>query len=456
MRRPNLLRTSIFRLTLLYVALFGASVLTIFAVIYWATASYMSGALERIVETELSSLVNDYETGGIDRLVATIRERMASPGRRATYYLLQDGAGQPVAGNLAALTSKVGWQYIPAPRPGDDRDEDDVLRSQGLLLSNGYFLLVGEDIVQYLETMEIIVRSFGWGIAVTLCLALLGGVILSASMLSRVEAINRISQEIIDGNMSRRMPIRGSGDDFDHIATNINKMLDRIQILVDNLNQVSNDIAHDLRTPLTRLRRRLERARSAARTSADYDSAIDTAIAETDDILHTFGAVLRIAQIEAGTRQAGFSDVDLSGLIDAIVETYAAVAEDRGQSLAARVTPGRRFRGDRELLTQMFINLVENALRHTPPGSRVHIDLGDGLAGLACTIADDGPGIPETERGKVFRRFYRVAADRGTPGSGLGLSLVAAVADLHRIGVALADNRPGLQVILTFPPDASR
>jgi len=252
------------------------------------------------------------------------------------------------------------------------------------------------------------------------------------------------------GNLSRRIALRGSGDEFDRLSTNLNEMLDRMQMLMDGLRQVSNDIAHDLRTPLTRLRQHLEGAHLRARTVAEYQLVVDKAIAETDEILGTFGALLRIAQIEAGTRRAAFTAVDLSGVLQTIVETYAAVAEDHEHDLASRIADGITVRGDRQLLTQMIANIVENALRHTPAGTRIELELA-AASGPICTIRDNGPGIPEPERQRVFRRFYRLDSSRATPGSGLGLSLVAAIAELHRIAVEVGDNQPGLRVTLRFP-----
>ena len=232
-------------------------------------------------------------------------------------------------------------------------------------------------------------------------------------MLRRVTAITDAGRDIMRGNLARRIAMRGTGDEFDRLSANLNDMLDRIQMLMDGLRQVSNDIAHDLRTPLTRLRQRLEVARAKATTMADYETAVDKAIAETDEILDTFGALLRIAQIEAGTRRAGFTEVDLSGVCQTIVETYAAVAEDHQHVLEAGSPSGVTVQGDRQLLTQMIANLVENALA---PYARRHPDrarAGGERGRPVCTIRDNGPGIPEPERQKVFRRFYRL--DRAAP-----------------------------------------
>jgi signal transduction histidine kinase len=228
-------------------------------------------------------------------------------------------------------------------------------------------------------------------------------------------------------------------------------MLDRIQMLMEGLRQMSNDIAHDLRTPLTRLRQHLEGAQTKAATAAEYGEIVGKAIKETDDILTTFGALMRIAQIEAGTRRSAFTDVDFSNVLATIVEAYTAVAEDERHALANRISQGIVVRGDQQLLTQMMANLVENALRHTPAGTRVEIALDGDPAAPVCTVADDGPGIPEEERDKVFHRFYRMDRSRSTAGSGLGLSLVAAIADLHRIVVEVGDQRPGLKITLRFP-----
>jgi len=232
---------------------------------------------------------------------------------------------------------------------------------------------------------------------------------------------------------------------------NLNEMLDRIQLLMDGLRQVSNDIAHDLRTPLTRLRQKLDMARTKATTVADYEVAVEKAIAETDEILDTFGALLRIAEIEAGTRRAAFAAIDLSNVLQTIVETYTAVAEDQQHVLLSHIADGLTVKGDRQLLTQMIANVVENALRHTPAGTRIEIELTGPPAAPVCTISDDGQGIPESERRKVLQRFYRLDSSRATPGSGLGLSLVAAVAELHRITVEIDDNEPGLRLIFRFP-----
>jgi signal transduction histidine kinase len=447
----RLFRTYSFRLTLLYVALFSISVLVIFGVIYWATAGYMVHGLELSVEAESASLLDTQASGGPDRLAAAIGERLGAPNHRSTYVLLQDAAGKRVAGNLPAMRAKPGWQDLPLPTGDEGADEADTIRAKGIVLPGGMFLLVGESTFQLKETREFIVRAFGWGMLVTAVLALIGGMLMSAGLLRRVEVVRRTAEEIMAGNLSRRIPTRGTGDDFDLLSASLNDMLDRIQMLMDGLRQVTNDIAHDLRTPLTRLRQRVEVARRKAKTVGEYEQVVDAVIGDTDQILRTFGALLRIAQIEAGTARSRFTDVDLSAALKAIVELYAAFAEDHQQELSSDIADGVTVRGDRELLTQMLVNLVENALRHSPVGTKIDLRLGRVAGSATCVVADNGPGIPLEEHDRVFRRFYRLDASRATPGSGLGLSLVAAIAELHRISVDLADNGPGLKVTLRFP-----
>lgn len=444
-------RTYGFRITLLYVALVGVSVLILFTVLYWITAQFMEDQVRGAIGTEMSSLVDDFGSAGINSTIDAIARRMGSREHESSYYLLQDASGRKIAGNLAAMPAVSGWYELPIPAQGDDSDTTDTLVALGQVLSNGWFLVVGQDTDQFTDFEDLIINIAAGSLATAFALALIGGLATSASMLRRVTAITEAGRDIMRGNLARRIELRGSGDEFDRLSANLNEMLDRIQMLMDGLHQVSNDIAHDLRTPLTRLRQRLELTRTKATTVTDYAAAVDRAIAETDEILDTFGALLRIAQIEAGTRRAAFTAVDLSGVLQTIVETYAAVAEDHRHELTSRIAEGVTVQGDRQLLTQMIANIVENALRHTPDGTHIEIEMA-AASPPVCTIRDTGPGIPEPEREKVFRRFYRLDASRATPGSGLGLSLVAAVAELHRIAVEIGDGQPGLKVTLRFPP----
>ncbi|MBY0508863.1 MAG: HAMP domain-containing histidine kinase [Rhodospirillaceae bacterium] len=455
----RLFRTTGFRLAALYAGLFGVSVLVLFGVIYWIVSGALRQQLASNVEDEVAALVEDYRSGGIAHAVDTIERRIESGPHRTTFYVLLDPVGRKIAGNLPNPAARDGWQTLPAPpgRGGDsdgvpEDDEEHQLLAFGTTLSDRSFLIVGEDVYRMVEVQEAIVRAFGWAVAVTVLLGVLGGAILSFGFLRRVDAINRTMRTIIDGRLSDRVPTRGADDELDRLALNLNEMLDRVQVLMESLRQVSSDIAHDLRTPLSRLRQKLEGARLDARCIEDYEAAVDEAIADTDALLKTFAALLRIAQIEAGTRRAAFTIVDISSVFQSIVETYGAVAEESKRTFAAFIEPGIHVRGDRELLTQMLANLVENAIRHTPEGTHIELALKRKSAGSIGTVTDNGPGIPAQAQKKVFQRFFRMERSRSTAGSGLGLSLVAAVADIHGITIALADNEPGLKVMLDFAP----
>jgi signal transduction histidine kinase len=266
-----------------------------------------------------------------------------------------------------------------------------------------------------------------------------------------VEALGRTTQAIVAGDLSRRLPLRGTDDEIDRLSVNVNAMLDRIEDLMRSVRQVSNDIAHDLRTPLTRLRQRLEHARRGAASPQELRAALEGAIVQLESILETFGALLRIAQIEAGGRSAARATIDLSAMLTSVVEDFAPAAADRGQLLQAEVAPGLRLLGDREQLTQMMVNLLDNAIRHSGAGARITVSAGVSAASLEIVVADTGPGIPASEHENVLRPFYRLEASRTTEGSGLGLSLVAVIAKQHGATLALADNGPGLRVTIRFP-----
>lgn len=459
MRPTRLVQTTGFRLTTFYAGVFGLSVLVLFVVIYWITSSALSHQLTATVENEVAALVEDHQAGGLSQVAQAIDDRLSSSVRPTTFYLLQDSNGRKIAGDLSPTSPREGWQEHRLPRGHDDDADDDPeeedehrLLGLGSLLSDGSFLMVGQDLYRIREVEEAVVQAFEWAFGVTILLGVTGGVILSVGFLRRVDSINQTTQAIVAGNLANRVPTRGTDDELDRLALNFNEMLDRVQSLMEGLHQVSSDIAHDLRTPLSRLRQRLEEARASAHRTEDYAIAVDQAIADTDAILGTFSALLRIAQIEAGTRKAAFSTIDLSGTFRSIADAYTAVAEDQGQTLVSSIETDVQVHGDRELLTQMLANLVENTIRHTPEGTRIELSLESTVDGPVGVVADTGPGIPPEFREKVFRRFFRLERSRSTAGNGLGLSLVAAVVELHGIGITLADNEPGLKVRLGFSP----
>ena len=447
----RLLRTSSFRLTLLYAALFGVSVLVLFAVIYVTTAGYMARQLDRGIDSEITALQEAAQPGGTPRLASLIEERQAETSQSGTVYLLQDSEGRKLAGDLRSRRATTGWFDLRGRSRASEGSDPHRIRVRGVKLPDGGYLLVGQDASQLDEVREIIVRSFLWSAAATVVLALVGGMLMSAGILRRVGSVARASQAITAGDLSQRIPGRGAGDEFDQLADALNTMVARIETLMLGLKQVSNDVAHDLRTPLSRLRQRLEATLRGDPSVEEYRALVGRSIGDMDEILETFTAMLRIAEIEAASRQAAFAELDLSELLATVLEVYEPLAEEKSQALTSRVEPRLMLRGDRELLTQLMANLVQNALRHTPAQSRITVEARQGAGAAEVTIADDGPGIPAGEREKVFQRFYRLEASRGTPGSGLGLSLVGAIAQLHGITIELSDNAPGLRVLLRFP-----
>ena len=348
----------------------------------------------------------------------------------------------------ADRAGRIGWLDVDRTEGDGDVSHRRVLVGA---LDGGLRLAIGADREQIDEVEQAIFDGFASAFGAVLVLGIAGGLGLSFAFLKRVETIRRTAEAIIAGDLTQRVPVRGTGDDLDRLSHTLNRMLDRIAELMESLRHISADIAHDLKTPLSRLRQRLETSQTQAQSVEAHDAAIEGAITHIDEILTTFGALLRIAQIEAGTRRSGFRELDLSAVFSTVVDAFAPAAEDAGKRIEAKIKAAIHVLGDRELLTQMLANLVENAIRHTPAGTRIDVSLGSDRERIVGTVTDNGPGAPPHERGRMFQRFYRLEHSRSTPGSGLGLSLVKAVADLHGIALEIRDAEPGLQIVMRFP-----
>ena len=451
----RLLRSSTFRLALVYMALFSASVLLLLGYIYWSTAGYMSRQTDATINAEISGLAEGYRLTGLAGLTEMISERLSRKPAGSSVYLLTDPSYNPLIGNLdhwpKVKPDAHHWlNFALAGPPG--RRGIHRARARAFLLTGGFHLLVGRDMHDLQKAEALIVRTLAWGLALTLVLALLGGVLMSRSLVRRIEAINETCREIMVGDLARRIPTRNSGDDFDRLADNFNRMLDQIETLMKGVRQVSDSIAHDLRTPLARLRNRLELLREEGTPSPSQREILDQSVAEADGLLSTFAALLRIGQIESGSRQAGFTDLDLGSILGDVAELYEPLGEEMGVDLETRLGGVGPVRGDRDLLFQAFVNLLDNAVKYTPAGGRIAVHLQQDATGVRVTFADSGPGIPDEDREKVFQRFYRLEKSRTTPGNGLGLSLVAAVMHLHQAHIQLVENDPGLRVEILFPP----
>jgi len=445
-----------FQLALFYAVLSLGTVLVLLAFIYWKTVGFMDREVNATIDEEFLGLAVEYEERGLEGLSAAIEERIALDSTGAAIYSLADEHFQTLVGNLES------WPSIPSlskssiffqlPDREDDHGSARPARARTFVLSGNLHLLVGRDIHDLAAARQLIIDALLWGVVVTLVLATGIGLFMSHRVMRRIEAINRTNREFMEGDLSRRVPTMGSGDEFDQLAENLNRMFDRIEALIESVRQVSDNIAHDLRTPLTRLRTRLEQSRLGG--PEDIRSEIDRAIADAEELLTTFNALLRIARIESGNPPSSFSRLDIASLLQDVAELYEPVAAEKGQRLILETGEPTVVYGDRDLLFQALANLVDNAIKHSQTGATITLATSLASAGAQVRVTDTGPGIPSEVRDKVFQRFYRLDSSRSSKGSGLGLSLVHAIVDLHAARIELADNAPGLKVILTFEPVA--
>lgn len=460
-RPREVLASFTFRLALLYAVLLAGSVVMLLGFIYWSTAGYMARQTDATIEAEIQGLAEQYRRRGLSGLTTLLAQRSAARPTGAGVYLLADGDYRPLVGNIDAWPDvepdRDGWIdfRLRDAAAGADAQAEHAARGKVFLLRGGLHLLVGRD-VRELAAMRGLVRdALGWGLAMTVALALAGGWLMSAGVVRRIEAVNQVGREIMEGDLSRRIPTDGSGDEFDQLAVNLNRMLARIEALMASVRQVSDNIAHDLRTPLSRLHTKLSQLRDTD-LAAGAAEGVDEAIADAEELLGAFNALLRIARVESGSRRAAFADLDPVVLLHDVAELYEPLAADKAQQIAVAAPTDAdgalRVHGDRDLLFQALANLVDNAIKYTPAGGSVRLSAAPTAGGdVTLHVADSGPGIPPALRGKVLQRFYRIDASRSAPGHGLGLSLVQAVAQLHGAALALQDAGPGLRVVLTLP-----
>jgi signal transduction histidine kinase len=433
-------RSTSLRLAALYTAVFALSVVVLGMITLFTTRHALAEQFDTRIKAESAALAQEYRTEGLVGVVQAVRERDRTPG--SLDYGLRGPAGAALAGRLATAHAPTGWSIVRETPKGDP------IRVLAVALPDGYVLLVGDDEARIEVLDGAVLRGFGWAFAGVVILGVLGGFALSRDVHRRLAAISSTAEAIIDGDLGRRVPVRGSEDDLDRLALTVNRMLDRIAALMESLKQVSSDIAHDMRTPLTRLRNRLE---AGLAEPEDQRLTMEGALTDLDSILETFAAILRIAQIEGGARRAAFRASDLSAIARTVVEAFAPSAEEARQTLTLSVPGPIPVDGDPELLIQMLVNLVENALRHAGPSARIEVVTAHREGAPILSVTDNGPGVPAEERERLFDRFYRLERSRSTPGSGLGLALVAAVAKLHGAKVRMSDAGPGLDVTVEFP-----
>ena len=447
MRPADLWRHSSFRLALGVTLLVLTTLILAGGVGYGLIQERLS-ARQDVRVTEIftaiarTSLLDDR----IDLIEAVTTRIEASPDR-STVYLLSDSNGKVLAGNIEDVALPPGWSTFSAAKLGIPNDD---LYRVFAGPAGQYRLAVGLTDADQEELQNIVLGAFGWAAFIAGLATVAAGAILAARVQNRLSSAEAAVALVAHGDLSARLPVTGRGDDLDRISTAINISLVRLEGSVEAMRQVSADIAHDLRTPLNRLRIRIENAAAKLANGLFAEDDLMEAVAESDRINETFSALLRIAQIETGARRAQFTRVDLAALMRTMAEIYADVAADAGHTLHLDTTGPAWVDGDKELLTQALANLIENAIRHCPPGTTITCAV-QGVADRATAcVRDTGPGIPVAEREKVLRRLYRLEKSRSTEGTGLGLALVKAVAELHTADLVLADAEPGLRVELVF------
>jgi signal transduction histidine kinase len=451
------LTSSTFKIALIAIGTFGVIVSAIFSYVYLSTASYVRGRSDRTIMTEQAVLQGTYQRSGRDGLIAVIQQRIADTSFAGHVYLLTDPSLAILAGNLKSWPSAAGtsgWTEFRAPEPLPGGTNPPLLRAMLETLPGGDRLLVGRDIGDLDSFTERIKTAVISGAALIFVLAGMASVLVTRRTVGRIESINATSRAIMQSGLDQRIPLRGSHDEWDRVAENLNLMLDRIETLMGEVKQVSDNVAHDLRTPLTRMRGRLEMAYHGARAPEADQALIGDTIADLDGVLRIFSSLTRIAQIETQARKSAFRTVNLVEIAGEVVELYDAAAEQDGTGLSVVGDREVLVTGDRDLIFDAIANLVDNAIKHGRAGGQVVV-ANENIEGRpVVSIADDGPGIPADQYEHVFKRFYRLEHSRYTPGNGLGLSLVAAVARLHGAQIEMLDNSPGLKFRLWFSAPA--
>jgi signal transduction histidine kinase len=464
-RLSNIWHSTTFRIGIRFMTLFAVSFVIVGTFMYWQTGTFMERELRSLIDAETAELQDFYYRLGPERVAEEIAERQRDDPF-AVGVLLDENcqpitespdwlAHQDQPGDLCENADEDGWLLFELDLAQPDSsfgagEWDDDVYGRLVFLSADYRIIVGRMVGNLEETQGIIFDVLSWGLLFTLSLAIIGSISMARSVNNRLESINSISRQIRRGDLSRRMPSTKGGDEFDRLGGNLNEMLDQIEKLMVGVRDVSNAIAHDLRTPLTRLRTNLEQVRDDAHSDQMRDQ-IEETLSEADALLATFSSLLRISQIEAGNRRREFGEVGLNKIIDDVVELYEPLAAEKSLQLTTSAATSVAASGDRDLLFQAISNLVDNAIKYTPTDGSVHIQLGEGTLGARIEVADSGTGISVAERERVFERFFRLETHRSSPGSGLGLSLVAAVVTMHGGSISLEDNDPGLRVLLDLP-----
>ncbi|MDE2562761.1 MAG: HAMP domain-containing histidine kinase [Sphingomonadales bacterium] len=454
MMRTHSFSSGAFRFALVIAGLFAAGAILLLVVVDKSIDAYASEAITAGLQAETAILTREANRSIAPALIDAIRRRQRLEPGQAFRYLLVSSAGHRLAGDLPGVAARVGRGTVSfvddRPKAGN-MPKPEVLQSLGTRFRDGSTLIVATDIYD-IEALQGWLAWFSvwWGVGIT-GMVLVGGYIAGALALRRLDRVNSAIVRIMKGDLAERLPAIGRSPELGRLSSNLNSMLERIGAQVEGLRQIANDIGHDLRTPLTRLKLHLEALRGRGDLAA-YESGIDHMTALVDETLSIFQTLLEIGLIEGGESPSRLETIDLSEIMVAVLQAYQPAAEDEGKNLEADVQRAISIHGDADLLTQLFANLIENAMTHTPTNTLITGSLHVDANHVVATIADNGPGVAAGERGKLVRRFYRLDRSRHSPGAGLGLTLVAAIAALHNAELLIEDNAPGLRVVVRFQP----
>ncbi|MCP4073686.1 MAG: HAMP domain-containing histidine kinase [Hyphomicrobiales bacterium] len=458
-RLRKLFSVTAVRLTVLYSLLFGATALGLIFYVTAGTVTLLKQQVTVSINDELKEFAEIYEEAGLNGAISALELRSRAPG--ANLYIVSNPSGEILAGNVlnleAGVLNNIGWTYHPFSYTRFDTSKSAEYRALARVveLPNGMRLLIGRDIGEPEKFRNLIFNSLALALGSMVTLGFLAWFFVGRRVLKRIDLVARSTDRIMSGDREERLPISGSGDEFDRLSVRLNSMLDRINLLDEGLKQVSDNIAHDLKTPLTRIRNSVEASLAKESKTAGHRQALENVLLESENLIKTFNALLMISQVESGSSTAQMAQQNISEITADIVELYEPAAEEQNFQLRARIEDDLKVNGNRELLSQMISNLIDNALKYgkstTSDSSLIEVEARSLKGRVVITVADHGSGIPDNENGKVLQRFYRLEQSRNLPGSGLGLALVSAIAKMHFASLALKDNDPGLKVVIEFP-----
>jgi signal transduction histidine kinase len=450
-------RLSSSRVALLFVLIFSAGITSVLIAVYFLTARVLDREVDAVIQAEVAGLVDDYRRGGLLQLIDTLNRRADSWGRSGAVYLLADADGNRIGGNIGSWPSEFnaseGQEWVEFEIDASEHGGivAHPVRAHLFRLPNGVRLLVGTDILERKRLASRLRNAMLWGAGLCVTLAALVTLVYSRGIRRRVSAIAATCENIMRGDLTQRLRIEGARDEFDALSTTVNHMLDRLQQQTEVLRTTFDSAAHDLRAPLYRARVRIEDALQHPDMTSSSRATMEATLGELERVQRTMGTLLQIAQAEGHGNELAMEPVDLASLARELTDLYQPEASERSLTLGFGGAEGVMLRGNRQLLAQALVNLLENALKYVPAGGRIDVVVSNGDGIVTLEVSDNGPGIPAADRQRVLQPFMRLERDRTQAGSGLGLSLIAAVMRLHRASIELLDNGPGLRVRCVFP-----